>query len=76
MDKDKAWGFPFDKYPEKFKPIYNDKDFIIYENKQVLPRAYLVKKYEVIKEDQKLISRMISSNFDFINTAIINLFQK
>lgn len=71
LDEDEVWGFPFSKYPDKFETIYEDEYFTIHENKEVLPRTYLVTMYEVMDDNQKIISSLLADDFDFSNNVIL-----
>ncbi len=72
LDKGKVWEFPFENYPsDKFTLIYREKDFFIYANKDVFPRAFLVGNYEVISDDQKIIDRIFNENFDLSKNVVL-----
>lgn len=71
-DIGKAWDFPFKKYPKnKFKLIHEDEQFLIYENRDVFPRAYLVGNYRIVTNDQEIISSILDDNLDLKKTAVI-----
>lgn len=70
-DGHSSWAFPFWNYPDKYKQIYKDTYFEIYENKYVLPRAFLVGKYTVINDDQKILDTLFSNNFKLSNQVIL-----
>ena len=65
------WVFPFWQYPDQFELIYQDKKHEVYENKRVLPRAFLVYDFEVEKSSQAIIDQMFSKNFDLSKTVIL-----
>jgi len=72
LDKGEVWDFPFSKFEDnKFNLIYREKDFFIYENKEVFPKAFLVGNYEVIKNDQKIINKILSQGFDLRKSAVL-----
>lgn len=65
QDKHNTWVFPFWKYPASFsEPIFSDGVYEVYENRGVLPRAYLVDSYMVIKNDQALLDRLFAPETD------------
>lgn len=71
-DDNKVWAFPFWSYPQDtFEPIYNDDHYQIFENKQTFPRVFLVGKYKIIKDDQKILSTMFSDNFDLRKKLVL-----
>lgn len=76
LDKDDAptkewepqpWKFPEDGY----QLIWQKGKFKVYENKEALPRAFLVNDYLVLKDDQEIIKKIFSSDFDSSKTVII-----
>lgn len=71
QDKNKSWAFPFKKYPNEFKLIYREKDYYIYENKNVFPRAFLVGDYEIIPEGQKIIDKVLDKKFDLRRSVVL-----
>ncbi len=71
-DINTPWIFPFYKFPKNtFNSIYEDSAFILLENNQVFPRAYLVGDYELENEKQKIINKMLDKNFDLRRKAIL-----
>ncbi len=54
-----------------FQLVYADKDLNIYKNLNFLPRAFLVHKAEVIKDDSVIISRLISKEWNPQKTIIL-----
>lgn len=56
------WAFPFWEYESSvFNRIYNDSNFEIFENKNVFSRAYLVGKYKVETDSEKILKLMFNS---------------
>ncbi|MBI2195606.1 MAG: YfhO family protein [Candidatus Levybacteria bacterium] len=51
--------------------IYNDGYYQIYENKNVLPRAFLASKYVVEKDEQKIVDKIFDPNFELGKTLIL-----
>ncbi len=71
-DEGKSWAFPFNLFPKnKFKLIYEDKKFEIFENKTVYPKAYLVGDYFVENENQKIIDKITNYNLDLRKSVIL-----
>ena len=71
-DLNKPWVMPIKKYPaDKFSLIYKEKGFLIYENNNVYPRAFLVGSFEVIKNDQKIINRILSPSANLRTEAVV-----
>ncbi len=54
-----------------FIKTWEDKSFIIYEYKDVIPRIFLAGKYEVIQDSQKIIDFLISNKTNLRNTVIL-----
>ena len=71
LDEDKVWGFPFEKYANKFNLIYKDKEFSIFENKDVYNRAFIVSNFTVQNNDQKIIDTILNDNFDLKNSVVL-----
>lgn len=64
-DNHAEWAFPFWTYPKgQFAPIYKDGIFEVYKNNKSLPRAYMVGKYQIEKNPQKIIDDIfLDSNY-------------
>jgi len=45
-----------DRYPGKFKKVKNISN--LYENKNVLPRAFMIGKYKVVKDDSNILNEL------------------
>ncbi len=57
-----SWAFPFWEYKDGiFVRIYNDGYYEIFENKDALPRAYLVNKYKVENDSEKILKLMFGN---------------
>ncbi len=64
-DDNMGWTFPFWTYPTgQFKLIYSDDKYEFYENTKVLPRAFLVGKYKVVKDPQEIIDTIYDDKFN------------
>ncbi len=71
-DIGKSWAFNFNNYPKnKFKLIYEDNDFQIYKNLEALPKAYLVGDYTVEDNNQEILNKIYSDEFDLKNSVVV-----
>jgi len=55
----------------KFKLVFEDKSVQVYENKNVLPRAFLVHEVVVKKSNQDIINQMLDPRFDLSRTIVL-----
>lgn len=51
--------------------FWQDNNWIIFKNPSVLPRAYFVENFEVIKDKKQILTQMFSSTFNFTNSVIL-----
>lgn len=66
------WTFPFWNYTNGiFSLIYNDNIYQIFENKNALPRAFLVNKYIVEENPQKILDKMFNTGFDLSKEIVL-----
>src|SRR3990167_157480 len=71
-DDQKTWTFPYWTYPkDRFIFIYEDERYRIFENKDSYPRAFVVGKYKVIDESNKIIETMFNNNFDLKKEIVL-----
>jgi hypothetical protein len=70
-DLKKPWSFPVSQYQNKLTQIYKEKDFEVFENKDVYPRTFIVGDYSVQNDKQKIINSMDALNFDPRKTVIL-----
>lgn len=71
-DDNKPWTFQYWLYPEKtFVLIYEDENYRIFRNNNAYPRAFLVSKYRIVTNPQKMISIMHSEDFDLRGEIIL-----
>lgn len=71
-DDHAVWTFPYWTYPkDQFKLIYKDKVYEFYENTNVFPHAFLIGKYEVAKDTDKIKNLMFGSNFDLRKEIVL-----
>lgn len=54
-----------------FVKIWNDKNFIIYEYKNVLPRIMLFNDYVILKDNQKILDNIFNKKTDLSKTVIL-----
>lgn len=57
--------------PVTLPVAYEDEHLTIYENKAVLPRAFVVHEIEVIPSGQAILERLVSDDFDPQQTLIL-----
>jgi hypothetical protein len=57
--------------PDRFNPVYRTDSFVIYENRHVLPRAYMVYNNEVVTADTDILARMTNPGFDISRKVIL-----
>jgi len=71
-DDGQVWAFPFGDYrPDKFEIVYEDDIYKVYKNRDVFPRAFVVNSYEVITDDNKILEKMFSQNFDLRKNVVL-----
>ncbi len=71
-DGQAIWAFPYWEYKNgSFSLIYEDDKYQIYENNNVLSRAYLVNQYEVINDKKIILDTLFSDKFDFSKKVIL-----
>jgi len=59
-----SWTFPYWTYPKgQFNVIYKDNYYRFYQNNNVLPHAFLVGEYRVIKDKKQILKTIFSDNF-------------
>lgn len=67
-----SWTFPFWNYKDKtFSLFFNDATYQILKNNNAFPRAFLVNKYQVESNSQKILNKMFSKSFDLRNEIIL-----
>lgn len=60
------------KYPEeRYQLIWQKEKWKVYENLKALPRVFLVNDYLVLKDDEEIIKKIFSPDFDLSRTVII-----
>ncbi len=66
------WVFPFWKNLNQYDLIYDGPKYQILENRNALPRAFLVSDYEIITDEQTTIKKLLNKDFDLRNKIILN----
>jgi hypothetical protein len=56
---------------EKLEPFFAGSNYIVYKNKAVLPRAYMVYDVEVSEDSQAVLHELTSGEFDFQHRVIL-----
>ena len=56
---------------EKLKKVFQEGETRIYENKNVMPRAFFVQKIEEANNKEEAISKMLEDSFDLNSEAVI-----
>jgi len=55
----------------KFKPVFDDKSVRVLKNEEVLPRAFMVYKYEILVDEAEIIDNLLSPNFNLSQEVIL-----
>lgn len=55
----------------RFKKVFEDKSVVILQSKSVLPRAFMVSNYEVIKSDKEILDALLIKDFPFAKKIIL-----
>ena len=71
-DTNQGWAYPAWETKDRNVLIYKDDKFELYKNTKALSRASLFYSVEVIKDDNKILERFYSENFDFRKTLILD----
>ncbi len=62
----------YETFPQSiYKLVYHDGRYHIYENKEVLPRAFLAGNYVVATDKQKIVDFLFDPNFDLKKTLVL-----
>ncbi|MCR4329246.1 MAG: YfhO family protein [Candidatus Roizmanbacteria bacterium] len=62
--------------PERFQQVYKKDSWMLFENKEALPRAAVFYNYRVIEEKDKSIKMLLSKEFRYKQTVILENFPK
>lgn len=55
-----VWVYPFWKYPETYKLIYDDGIYQIFQNKDAMPRFFSVINYSVVKDEKTELKQIFA----------------
>jgi hypothetical protein len=61
---------PVEQNLDKLELVYGD-GYYLYENKDVLPRAYMVYNVQVLQDDEQLLATLTGGEFDFARTVLL-----
>ncbi|MEX2027886.1 MAG: YfhO family protein [Candidatus Curtissbacteria bacterium] len=53
------------------KRVFEDSDFSVFENGQVMPRVFLASRYEKVTERERIIPRLLADDFDMRESLIL-----
>jgi hypothetical protein len=62
-DPDPEGSIPKQFMNEKYKIVFEDKTTTVLENRQVLPRAFMVYDWEIVSNRQEILSRLLDNNY-------------
>lgn len=66
------WDPSYEKFPqEKYELVWQRKNWKVYENKNVYPRAFLADNYVVIEDKKEIIDKFYDKEFNPRNTLIL-----
>lgn len=71
-DDNMVWAFPYWQYPSnQFVQIFQDSAYRILQNSNAYPRAFLVGKYTIQTNSQKILNTMFGKNFDLRSDVVL-----
>ncbi len=70
-DPDPEGQIPSRFRTERFSLAFEDKTTVVLESKNVLPRAFMVYDWEVIKDDQLILKKLIDPKYPFREKVIL-----
>ncbi len=66
------WAFPIQNYPvDRFSVVYEDNAYRIFRNNQSYPRVFVVDRFIIENDDEKMLNMMFRDDIDLRNTAIL-----
>lgn len=65
------WAFPFWEWPDKFKAVYRDDKYHVYQNLGAFPRAFMAYDFRVVEEPQEIVSQMFNPQTNLRKTLIL-----
>lgn len=73
-DGREIWAYSFWKYPERYKLVYTDDKYEVYEDLEVMPRAYLATNTEAVNSDkQDVVAKILTPGFLDTKQVVIEL---
>ncbi|MDP1721731.1 MAG: YfhO family protein [Candidatus Gottesmanbacteria bacterium] len=69
-DGRQSWTYPYWNYPN-YQSIYRNKHYQVYENAEVLPRAFLASSYRIAVNDQSILDTLYSDHFNPRDTVVL-----
>lgn len=70
-DDHAPWTFPFWNNENSYSTLYNDQVYQVLENKKAYSRTFLVSKYAVEDNPQRILNKMFSANFDLDKEVVL-----
>lgn len=70
-DTKQSWAYPIWDKEEKYKKVFSDARYTLYENNTRLDRAQLFYTYAVIHDEKKLLEAFYSPTFPFRETVLL-----
>lgn len=65
------WVFPFWKNLKVYELIYDGPKYQVLQNRNTLPRAFLISDYEVIEDSASIINKLLDERFDLRKKVIL-----
>lgn len=70
-DTNQSWAYPVWADKERYEIVYKDDKFELYKNTKAMSRVSLFYNYEVIKDDNLMLKRFYSENFNFRKVVML-----
>lgn len=58
--------------PSRFQAVFEDKSVTVLENKDALPRAFMVYDWETVRDEQKILDRLLDHSFPIDKKIILD----
>ena len=55
----------------RFNLVFEDKSVVVLENRSVLPRAFMVYDWEIIRDDEKILDKLLDASFTFDKKIVV-----
>ncbi len=56
---------------DRFERVFEDKTTVVIQSKSVLPRAFLVYDWEIVKDDREILTKLLDQNFPMSSKVIL-----